>query len=175
MQKIKFLIFLIIGLAHSHLLASEEIQVLDAAQNEQTSYVTSELNGPLGFWVIDGKVFTLFEAKKLILKKDKIVCATWLMNYSDDKDASKVGLQKSLLQPLKRIPLWKIVSGRPIYVDPITSYALSFVCVGRDSEGQLIEIDATDFRMIFSGLYLFTDIKKGIKSHFFQLVIPASY
>ena len=138
-------------------LALPAVQVLNFNENKQTSFTSSELNEPIPYWVIDGRVFPLGEARKLILEHGKVACATWLMNYSDNKNVSKDIIQESLLQPFKKVPLWKTVSGRPIYVDPETNYALSFICASTDSNGQLVEIDSADFPLIFYGMYSFLE------------------
>lgn len=138
-------------------LATTSLQVLNFEENQKASYTSSELNEPVPYWIINGQIVPLRDARKMILEQGVVACATWLMNFSDDKNVSKDSLQESLLQPLKKIPLWKNVSGRPIYVDPETSYALSFICATSDTNGQIIEVDSADFPQIFLGLYSFLE------------------
>lgn len=134
---------------------AQSIQVLDQYKSRLTSYSSSDFEGVIPFWVIDGSVYPVAEARELIKGQGKVACVSWLMNYSDNKDVTTADLQMSLLRKGHMIPLWKVVSGRPIYVDPVTDFALSFVCVGRDTEGQPIEVDSTDFVQMFSRLYKF--------------------
>lgn len=151
----KLILSLVAALCFQSLAFADSIQVLNAPALKQVSYTSAELNGSLPNWVIDGKVLPLSQAKKLILEQGKIACATWLMNYSDESNASKEKVQEALLQPSKVIPLWKVVSGRPIYVDPDTSFGISFVCASKNEYGDLVEVDSTDFAKMFAGLYLF--------------------
>ena len=134
---------------------AQAIQVLNDLNNQRTSYISSEMDKPIPYWVIDGQVYPLYQAKKMIVEEGKTACATWLMNYSDDKTITKEQLQESLLKNSKSIPLWKKVNGRPIFVDPDTNFALSFICATRDAYGNFIDIDATDFVSMFKGLYQF--------------------
>ena len=134
---------------------AQTIHVLDATKNQLTSYISSEMDKPIPYWVIDGQVYPLSQAKKMIGEEGKTACATWLMNFSDDKGITKEQIQETLLRNSKSIPLWKKVNDRPIFVDPDTNFALSFICATRDAYGNFIDIDATDFVSMFKGLYQF--------------------
>ena len=130
------------------------IQVIEVASAKQTSYTSAEFNGFIPYWIVEGQVVSAAKAKELIRQKDAIACASWIMNYSD-KSIPKEKLQEQLLNPAKRIALWKVVSGRPIYSDEGSEFALSFVCVSHDAQGKWVEVDQTDFEAHVSGIFSF--------------------
>jgi hypothetical protein len=134
---------------------AQNLQVLDSALAIKTSYITSEFEGPIAYWLIDGQVYSLKETRDQILNHNRVACVSWLMNFSDDKSVSKEALQQALLPISNNIPLWKNISGRPVFMDTETSFALSFNCVGKGFDGELIEVDSADYLDMFKGVFLF--------------------
>jgi len=135
--------------------SAPSVQTLDVAAAKKTSYTSEELAGPVPWWVVGGRVVSKAEALDLILREGAVSCASWLMNFSDDKTVPKEDIQNSLFASGNRIPLWKTVSGRPIYMDPRTDFVLSFVCASKNAQGELVEVDSTDFASQFAGIYSF--------------------
>lgn len=107
----------------------------------QASYTSSDLTESLAYWIIDGQVVERAQARDLIFNHGKTACTVWLMNFSDDETIEKSTLQNSILTVNALIPLWKVINGRPIFVDDTTSFAISYNCVVKNSDGEFSEVE----------------------------------
>jgi hypothetical protein len=134
---------------------SASVQIVDPRLAAKASYLSNEMEEVIPWWIFDGQLVGTSEARDHIRTQDAVVCATWLMNWSEDKSVDKETIQAALLSPGTKIPHWKTVNGRPIFLDRSTDFALSFICASKDKQGRWVEVESTDFAKRFKGIYAF--------------------
>jgi hypothetical protein len=131
------------------------LSIIDSVIAKSASYTSQELNESLPFFIHDGALIDRVQAKDMVLNQGKMACTIWLMDFSDQGMHEKRQLQSTLLIDGKQIPLWKQVSGKAIFIDEGSDFAISYNCIKKDSALQVVELDSLspeDFNTMFQGV-----------------------
>lgn len=132
------------------------VSILNKDLALQATYVSSELDNPAFKvnWFHSGQLLAP-PAARAVTVAGGTVCSLWAFYFAEDRTGSTPATVKDGALNLKSIPFWKNVSGKLLFFDPISEYALSYNCVKLTPAGQLQETSETsvdELNSIFGGV-----------------------